>query len=125
MSHELIQRNLDIYRKKHVDHKSYKEIANEYGISETRVRQILDQVRRSKLPQNLPVKQYVYEIEEACKFYNANATMRGRIYNALAAYGYLKRRKWFLLTEAEMRKMRNIGPMAIKIIKKAQEIPPF
>ena len=122
MSKELVQRNNDIYRQKVIDHKSYKEISNEYGISETRIRQILEQVRISKQPQNKPTNLLIDEIEKACSFYKANAQMRGRIYNALASDGYLKRHKWVNLSEFELLEIHNLGPVAIQIIKKAQEI---
>lgn len=122
MSHELYTRNRLIYARKHRDKKSYKEISQEFGITETRIRQILAQQTIERRYENLPVNQHIYEIEEACKRYGASKTMRGRIYNALANAGVLKRKRWLSLSTQDLMEIRNLGPKAVSIIQIAQDI---
>lgn len=122
MSSEKISRNKDIYYAITDHKKSYHEVAEQYHISETRVRQIVTQVRRQFRIENRPTNQHIQALEEACKIFNATPTTRGRIYNALAAYGYLKRNRWRHLTSQDIKKMRNIGRLGTEIILKAQNL---
>jgi hypothetical protein len=122
MSKELVYRNKEIYIQRHVYRKSYKDIACEFGITETRVRQILEDQRLSRRPENAPTKQYVYEIEMACLDSHAGKTMRGRIYNALANVGLLKRKQWKHLSKDQLMLIPNLGKKAVDILLKAQQI---
>ena len=125
MSHELTERNNDIFYRKHVDRKSYKEIASEFGISETRVRQILYHIRMERRLENRPTNQHIDELDRACVFYNADKTLRGRIYNGLAQHGYLKRKRWVHLTEQALYDIPKFGTESVKIVLKAQEYARF
>lgn len=125
MSYELVERNNNIFYRKHIDKKSYKEIASEFGISETRVRQVLYHVRQQRKFENLPTNQHIDELDRACEFYKADKTLRGRVYNTLAQHGYLKRKRWLHLTEQRLLDIPNLGVESVKIILKAQDYARF
>ena len=123
MSTEKIQRNNDIYARRFRDHKSYKDISKEFGITVPRVRQIINQVRVNR--KKLPVNQYIPEIEQACIAMNASPTTRGRIYNVLGAYGYLKNNRWKRLDKEDLSELRNFGTRCIDILLEAQHPTKF
>lgn len=122
MSIELIDRNRQIYIQKVIERRSYKEIAKEFGISETRVRQILDQERSRRNNYIYPPSNYIEPIEIACDEFGATKTTRGRIYTALERNGYLKRSKWRRLSEQDIVNMRGIGELCKNIIFRAQNL---
>lgn len=123
MSKELKERNQLIYARKHRDKKSYKELSEEFGITETRIRQILDQERRKhhrlvNAVQDLSIP----EIDYICDEMNVSITTRGRIYNALADSDLLRFNKWKSLTRDQLVKIANLGEYSVDIILKAAKI---
>ena len=120
MSIEMVQRNKQIYIRKVIEHKSYKDVSKEFGISETRIRQVLDQERRKRSQYIYPPDEYIEPIELACKEFGVNKTTRGRIYKALYNNGYLQRNKWQKLSEEEVANMYGIGELCKNIIFRAQ-----
>lgn len=123
MSKELKERNQLIYARKHRDKKSYKELSEEFSITETRIRQILDQERRKhhrlvNAAQDLSIP----EIDYICNEMNVSITTRGRIYNALADSDLLRFNKWKSLTKNQLMKIANLGEYSVEIILKAAKI---
>jgi predicted transcriptional regulator len=123
MSKELKERNQLIYARKHRDKKSYKELSEEFGITETRVRQILEQERRkhrrfANTAQHLSIP----EIDYICDEMNVSITTRGRIYNALIYSDLLKFNKWKSMTRDQLMKIANLGEYSVDIILKAAKI---
>lgn len=123
MSKELRKRNELIYAQKHRDGKTYKELANEFEITETRIRQILEQERRKRhrlvyVVTNKTIK----EIEYICNELNVSKTTKGRIYNALAEAGLLLDKKWMRVSRANLLKIPNLGKYSVEIILKAAKL---
>ena len=123
MSKELKKRNQLIYARKHRDKKSYKELSEEFGITETRVRQILDQERKKhhrivNVIQNLSIP----EIDYICDKMNVSSTTRGRIYNVLINSDLLRFDKWKSLTRDQLMQIANLGEYSVDIILKAAKI---
>lgn len=123
MSKELRNRNELIYARKHRDGKTYKELSDEFGITETRIRQILEQERRKRhrlvyVVTNKTIK----EIEYICNELNVSKTTKGRIYNALAEAGLLLDKKWMRVSRATLLKIPNLGKYSVEIILKAAKL---
>jgi len=117
MSHEKIDRNREIYAK-HKQGMPYLDLAKEYKISETRVRQIYDQVRyqeRHKTP-DIP------EIATACKKFGATDWINGRIQNELRKRHLNIKNRWRKLTRNEILKMDWLGERAADIVEYAQKL---
>ena len=125
MSKEFVERNKLIHARKYRDRKTYKEIANEFEISETRVRQILDHERykRKKIKElsNKPIP----EIDYICEKCNTSPTTKGRIYNALANAGLLFNNKWRRSNKKELMKIPNLGINSVNIILQASNLQSF
>ena len=122
MSALLEERNKRIYILKHVEKQSYKDIAQTFDISETRVRQILEQERERRKRIAYLIEKAIPEIDYICEKKHASKTTRGRIYNALAESGLLLNRKWIFATRKQLSNIRNLGPRSIEIILEAAEI---
>lgn len=117
MSEEKFFRNREIFFKKVVEHKSISEIAEMYGLSNTRVRQLIKQVREGKnLDNDIP------EIRESCKKFNTPIGMHKRICNALERKGFVKNNKWRKLSREELLEIPNLGEMSVDIILNAQKM---
>ena len=117
MSHEKIARNREIHAK-HKQGVSYFDLAKEYKISETRVRQIDNQVRyreRHKTP-DIP------EIVTACKKFGATDWINGRIQNELRKRHLNVKNRWRKLTRNEILKMDWLGERAADIVEYAQKL---
>ncbi len=117
MSFEKISRNKDILIKNRAG-KSYKELAEEYGISRERIVQIV-QRERSLLRQKV---NDISEIAKACKDLNADKGMYFRIVNALHEARFDKLNKWKRLNRSQILSIRNIGEQAADILEYAQKI---
>ena len=122
MSALLEERNKRIYILKHVEKQSYKDIAQTFNISETRVRQILEQERERRKRIAYLIEKAIPEIDYICEKEHVSKTTRGRIYNALAESGLLLNRKWIFATRKQLSNIRNLGPRSIEIILEAAEI---
>lgn len=117
MSVEQIDRNAEI-RAKHKLGMSYTDLAEEYGISVTRVRQIDEQVRRqerNKVP-DIP------EIVIACEKFGATDWMNGRIQNELRKKHLNIRNRWRKLTRNELLKLDWFGERTADIVEYAQKL---
>lgn len=115
MSIEQRNRNVDILRKQRLG-RSYVSIAKEYGLSESRIRQICDHVRREE--RRIPMD--IYEIEFACHELDASQGMNKRIQNALAKYGLDKNNRWRRLDHSQLMEIPGLGAKAVEIIEMAQ-----
>lgn len=117
MSHEKLDRNREIHAK-HKRGVSYFDLANEYGISEARVRQIDNQIRYQELHKTPDV----VEIGIACQELGATEWMNGRIQQALRQRHLNVKNRWKKLTREGMLKLPNIGEKAADIIEYAQKL---
>lgn len=117
MSYEKLNRNREIKRLK-LAGASYKEIAHEFGMSETRVRQIIQQVTKDDADQS----HYVLEIEKACIELNAPAYLNNRIQNCLQRMKLNKLNRWRKLTHNDILSIRSLGEKAAEVIEYAQKI---
>ena len=117
MSHEKIDRNKEILFK-HRQGKTYSELAYEYQITPTRVRQIAQHERTHQ--QSIPYR--IPEIEQACQEHDASDGMYYRILNALHDQRLDTHNKWTRLSRGEMMSIRNIGEKAADILEYAQKI---
>jgi len=117
MSHEKLDRNREIYIR-YKSGRSYKDLAADYKVTEARIRQIIDQVRRQNLKQSPDIK----EIWIACEKFKASEVMNGRIQNALRRIRMNVHYRWLKLKRADILKIRNLGEKAADIIEYAQKI---
>ena len=117
MSIEKLDRNREIYVK-YKSGVSYLNLAREYGLSESRIRQIIDQVSYQKRHQTEDVK----EIAIACQEFGATEWMNGRIQSALRQRRLNVQNKWRRLSRNDILSLRNIGEKAADIIEYAQKI---
>lgn len=117
LSHEQIDRNREI-RAKHKLGMSYYDLAREYGVSETRIRQIDGQVRYQELHQTPDVE----EIKIACEKLGATPWMNGRIQNALRKRHLGVKNRWRKLTRIDILELDNIGTKTADIIEYAQRL---
>ena len=117
MSKEKLDRNREI-RAKLKQGYSYAEVANEYRLSDTRIRQINSQVLHQELLKPLDV----IEITEACKKLNVPKWMHGRIQKALQYRHLNVKNRWRKLTRQEILEFSNIGEKAADIIEYAQKL---
>lgn len=117
VSHSLsayAERNLRIYEEREAG-ESYSSLAKKYGISPSRVAQIVSKVRKNL---NIEGKEYPTLFLYCCdKDYSV--TLISRIFHALSAEGYTDE-TWKKATKEELMKCRNIGVKCVDIILKAR-----
>ena len=117
MSHEKIVRNREIHAK-HKQGASYSDLAKEYRISETRVRQIDAQVRYQEIYKGPDIP----EIVTACKEFGATDWINGRIQNELRKRHLNIKNRWRKLTRDDIIKMDWLGERAADIVEYAQKL---
>ena len=117
MTIEKRDRNREILSKYRLG-KTYSELANEYGISFVRVRQIIQKEQAYQLSKPFSIP----EIKQACKDFNAVDGMHFRILNALHRERIDIHNRWKKLSREEMLSIRGIGQQAADILMHAQEI---
>ena len=115
MSIEQRERNADILHKQRLG-RSYVSIAKEYNLSESRLRQICNHVRREE--RRIPMD--IYLIEFACRELEASRGMNTRIQNALVKYGLDKNNRWKHLSHSQLMEIPGLGEKAVEIIELAQ-----
>lgn len=110
-------RNNQILRM-HRDGISYGDIADEFGISDTRVRQICHdtRVREHRGPDDVPA------IKQACEELNAAPNMYSMILHSLFEGDLFRFNRWKKLRRYEIIKIRRLGEKAADILQRAQEI---
>ena len=118
MSHEQLNRNREIYALHKNWGKSYYELSELYGITQTRVRQICDQVRQEKLHRDADIP----EIIQACADLNAPKYLNTRIQNCFRYYKVNIHSRWRKLTRKEILTFDNLGEKAADIIEYAQKL---
>ena len=97
---------------------TFATLAKEYGLSDTRIRQITHQERINR--NTKPI--FIPEIEQACKYFNASTGMYFRILNALHEERLDIRNRWKRLPRYRMLSIRNLGEKAADILEYAQQI---
>lgn len=117
MSLENLKRNKKIFIK-HQNGKTHLELAEEYGVSRVRIRQILQQERSYNTQERIDIP----EIKQACEEFNASIGMYYRIVNALVENHTYKRNKWKRLSRPQILSIRNLGEKAADILQFAQKI---
>ena len=97
---------------------TFASLAKEYGLSNTRIRQITHQERlnQNKKPIFIP------EIQQACKHLNASNGMYFRILNALHEERLDIHNRWKRLPRYRILSIRNLGEKAADILEYAQQI---
>lgn len=118
MSNEKLNRNRENYALHKNWGKSYAELSKIYGITQTRVRQICDQVRQEKLHRDEDIP----EIIQACADLNAPKYLNTRIQNRFRFYKVNSHNKWRKLTRKEILTFDNLGEKAADIIEYAQKL---
>lgn len=118
MTIEKKDRNKDIFNKHRSYGKTYSELADEYGISSARVRQICQKERAYMLSKPFPI----LEIKQSCEDFNATYAMYFRIINALHRERIDVNGKWQKLSREEILSMKGIGEQAADILVHAQQI---
>lgn len=97
---------------------TFATLAKEYGLSNTRIRQIIHQER---INQNTkPI--FIPEIKQACEYFNASNGMYFRILNALREERLDIRNRWKRLPRYRILSIRNLGEKAADILEYAQQI---
>ena len=118
MSKELYDRNFDIYRL-YKNGVSTKELCDKFGISRTRIHQILAQVR-SDLKHKQEVE--IPEIERACYLSDSYDGMYRRILNILVKANLHKRNVWKHASRDELLNIDGLGNDLVDIVLMAQTI---
>lgn len=110
-------RNCEILRRKR-DGGSYKSIAEEFGITPVRVRQICEDTRNRehRSIDDIP------EILQAVKQAGAPERIYTQIVHALYKSGDLRYNRWMYITRHHMLSLENIGERCADILEHAQEI---
>jgi hypothetical protein len=117
MSHEKLSRNREIHAKRNQG-ASYVELAKEYGVSITRIREIDAQVRHREIYESPDIP----EIVTACKKFRATDWINGRIQNELRKRHLNVKNRWRKITRDEILKMDWLGERAADIIEYAQKL---
>ena len=117
MSHEKLSRNREIHAKRKQG-ASYVELAKEYGVSVTRIRQIDAQVRHQEIYESPDIP----EIVTVCKKFGATDWINGRIQNELRKRRLNVRNRWRKITRDEVLEMGGLGEKAADIVEYAQKL---
>lgn len=117
MSLENLKRNKEIFTK-YQNGKTHLELAEEYGISRVRIRQILHHERSYNTRERIDIP----EIKQACEEFDAPIGMYYRIVNALVENRVDKHNKWKRLSRPQILSIRNLGEKAADILQFAQKI---
>lgn len=117
MSDIKLGRNEEILRLKR-DGMSYKHLAQEFGLSQSRIRQICEKTRaRQKIGyRDIP------EIYQACQEFNAPSRLYTQMVHALYNAGLTHNYKWKRISRAEFLKLDNVGNKLADIFERAQTI---
>jgi transcriptional regulator with XRE-family HTH domain len=117
MSDIKLGRNEEILRLRR-DGMSYKHLAQEFGLSDSRVRQICEKTRALQKfgRRDIP------EIYQACQEFNVPSRLYTQIVHALYNAGLIHNNKWKRISRAEFLKLNNIGNKLADILERAQEI---
>lgn len=97
---------------------SYKQLANDFGITTTRVRQICEETRAKE---KQPIAD-IFEIKQAINMYDAPDRLYSLIIHELYEHGYLRYNRWKTMTEEQILDLPHLGKRCVKIILKAQEM---
>ena len=117
MSELKYDRNCEILKRKR-NGDSYINIANDFGISRTRVRQICEDTR-SRQHQSVDD---IPEIRQAVKEADAPKRIYTQIQNALQKSGNLRYNRWMYMSRHHILSLDNLGERCADIIERAQEI---
>lgn len=115
MSVEIVARNREIYLK-HRQGYSYRDLADEYGISHSRVRQIYERERHEAFTKTIDIP----EIVESCNELGALRSMNSRIQAIFRIKGLNKHDNWRKLSREEIISIPALGERAADIIIHAQ-----
>ena len=116
MSVEQVDRNNDIYRKYRMGY-SYTELADEYGLTYSRIYKIVQFVNQGRFAKPI----YIYQISEACAVLGCSQRFNNKIQNVLNECGLAKQNKWRHLTKDDILHLPNLGEKAWDVIKLAQK----
>lgn len=110
-------RNCEILRRKR-DGDSYKSIAEEFGITPVRVRQICEDTRNRQHQSIDDIPEILQAVEDA----KAPDRIYTQIIHALYKSGNLRHNRWMYMSRHYMLSLENIGERCADIIERAQEI---
>lgn len=111
-------RDDDIY-KKYLKGAKIEDLANQYHLSVTRIRKILDEQRLKNRKGDPDIKQ----IDIMCNILGIRDNERGKIQSILHKYGYTSfNDAWLTLSYDDILKIPNLGPDSAAIIWLAQEM---
>ena len=97
---------------------SYKQLANDFEITQTRVRQICEETRAKE---KQPIAD-IFEIKKAIELCNAPDRLYSLIVHALNNHGYLRYNRWKTMSEKQILDLPHLGERCVEIVLKAQEI---
>lgn len=117
MSVEQRDRNNEIF-KRYKSGEDYFSIANDYGLTYSRVYKIVNSVGKERLANQKPIT----ELRDAAILLNIPLNYITRLENCLIYYGYFKQNKWKRMSEQEILKLPNIGERAVEIINLAKTL---
>jgi len=117
MSDIKLDRNEEILRLRR-DGMSCKDLAQEFNLSDSRIRQICRKTRaRRKLGRyDIP------EIYQACQEFNFPSRLYTQIIHSIYNAGLNHNHKWKHISRAEILKLDNIGDKLADVFERAQEI---
>lgn len=117
MSDLKLSRNEEILRLRK-NGMSYKDLAEEFGLSYARIRQICENTRARHRHDRYDI----LEIYQACKEFDAPYKLYTQIVHALRDAGLDHNHKWKRISRDEFLKLDNIGNKLADIFERAQEI---
>lgn len=117
MSNIKLGRNEEILRLRR-DGMSYRNLAEKFGLSDSRIRQICEKTRARQKAGHRDIP----EIYQACQEFNVPSRLYTQIIRALYNAGLTHNHKWKRVGRAEFLKLSGIGNKLADILERAQEI---